>query len=335
MEEDLKPYLEKIISTYKKYKESERFHLFRLSSLIYDAPLPTTILPKIPRSDSPILLPYLPSKPSTTAYISTHTNIAAEEKEDLDFLPYDEAKNCVYYSPDLDIYKTNPFNQASMSNEFIENKQFLEFLVLSLLKYYPMTTDWMEVSNVLADYLGKSKRLMLAAFNDTINKYVHKEEIILKKQEFRENFCQICYKYACATHFYDEKVEYEEGHGNSARLPEEMYQENAMKLLDPDQWKIRWWSREKNLKKTGRWLLNYSCPNPTHCSKSSPPQPQLRISSLQKQLIKKLLKLGLRSPCAVSLFSNIPCKSHPLYLTKYQSKYAPPPPAPTQPKRLF
>ena len=81
--------------------------------------------------------------------------------------------------------------------------------------------------------MNKSRRLLSAFFNNTIKKYVKTPEIELKKQEFRENFCQICMKYACSTHFYDERVEYESDEENLDKKLVK-YEENAMLMIDPN-----------------------------------------------------------------------------------------------------
>ena len=322
MEEDLRPIMQEILNKYKIYKESERFLLFELSSQIYWNSRQSYPIPYPKPSSIPIIIPTVPFKPFTTYYISTFKNISAKEKESLEFLPYQETTSKVYYSNDLEVYKTNPFNQQVNQIEFIQNTQFFDYLVLSILKNYPIVNDWVTISNMFADTMNKSRRLLSAFFNNTIKKYVKTPEIELKKQEFRENFCQICMKYACSTHFYDERVEYESDEENLDKKLVK-YEENAMLMIDPNHWKPTWWSNLQSPLKSGKWLLNFTCFNKADCYTTKTAL-KLPISNEKKQIIKKLLSNSIKNPCAISFLIKTPCFKALPYIEKYLSKYNPP-----------
>ena len=105
---------------------------------------------------------------------------------------------------------------------------------------------------------------MLEKFMEITNKYVQTKEKTLDRQEFRDNLCQICIKYGCATHFYDERIECEDGNSSSTNF-KPTYQEDAMIAIDPQQWKIKWWSRQKSIKTSGKWFIQYKCTEKKQC----------------------------------------------------------------------
>jgi hypothetical protein len=276
-----------------------------------------------------------PARAFSTTYVRTSVNIAAKEKDHLDFVPFDESQNKVYYSSDLEIYKTNPFNQSLHADEFTFNKQFNEFLVISLLKICPIREDWMKASALLADKLNKSKRLMMQVFNEAIEKYVFNEKEIVKKQDFKNNFCQICLRYACATHFFEDSCDVET---ETATLVDskirEQYKEDVISIIDPEYWKVSWWSNLKNVDKTGKWFQGYRCKDHLNCSRTTI-NFKKSILPYQEQLIKVFLKKGLSNPCAISLITQTQCKVTATYLTTFESKYTKPLPIAKLPRKIF
>ena len=328
-EEELRLIFREILTNYKKHKQSERYYLFYL---IDEEPAIPYYLKPITIQKSTISLQNISNKPNTSVYIKSQKNIAAKEQENLSFLPYNDFTCKVHYSTDLEIYKTNPYNQSTLSSEFIQNTQLAEYLVLNIVKHYPINADWIQVSQILAEYTGKNKRLMLSIFNEIMKKHFFSHDTLLKKQEFRENFCQICKKYACSTHFFDERVLCESDDDN--KKVEKVYVEDAITVLDPHLWKIRWWSREKSILKTGKWIKDYNCCDKSLCSKYQV-SIKNKIAGTKKQIIKKFLKLGINNPCAISLFVGIACKETKEYLLRFDPKYLPPMPLQKLPKKIY
>lgn len=334
MEDSLKPTLQEVLDSYKVFKASEQYYLLLLNTDICESEVNEVLIPPVPFIAEPIITPYIRKKPSSTYFITTHVNTAAKEKTDLDYVPFDESTGCVHYSTDLDVYKTNPFNQENFSGEFILNTQFVQYLVLKLIKKFPIAHDWTEASGILSEVLGKNGRLMMSTFKKTLKLYVELEEPELEEQEFRDNFCQICWKYCCITHFYDDAVENNSEKSGETEGEKKDYLENAMSILDPGHWKSIWWSREKNVLKTARWFENYHCQNPNFCFRNSA-FADVKISKIQKQIIKTALKLGLQNPCAISLFLDLTCKHTAPKLQKYISKLNPPEKPQKLPKKIF
>lgn len=336
MDPELSQILRSILDKYKKFKDTERYYLIYLNTPTEnDLQLPEYKISQIPQVNYEIEIPESIVKPFTTTFIRTPINIASKEKEHLDFLPYDEINNIVHYSPDFEVFKTTPFNQDAHRSEFVLNTQFYEYMILSLIKSYPLTQDWIHVSNTIADSLNKSRRLMMSIFTSTINKYFNNAETELKKQEFKDNFCQMCMRYACATHFYDDKVEYDSDNQDiEENMLREQYKDDAILTIDPDNWKTIWWSNQKNVLKTGRWFNGYKCFDSMTCSKTTINMNK-PIKPIQKQIIKKLLKMGLNNSCAIALFVELECKCTAPYLQKYSEKYVPPTLPTPLPKKVF
>lgn len=317
------------------FKESERYYLLVLSTQIYGDHPPELMELEVPVHISySIEIPSASVKPLTTLYTPCSVNISAKEKEHLDFLPYEDSTNSVYYSTDLDVYKTNLFNQIEHKSEFIQNLQFFEYLALSLVKYFPITSDWIQVCSILADCTGKDRRNMVTTFDDIIKKHLHSEEVQLDKQEFQDNFCQICMKYVCSTHFYDLKADNESDQADELPAPKINYNEDAMIHIEPTQWKSKWWSNINNLYKSGKWITNYKCLDFKNCGKIKT-QAKAHISSRKAQILKKTLKLGLKNPCALSLLITTPCKATAYLIEKYSTKYTPPNPIQKLPKKVY
>ena len=334
--DNLRPILEEILINYKTYKAEEAFYLIATS--IFDDPLKKICyrLNPIPRVSSEIEINPGPPKPNSSTYIRTAVNIAGKEKEHLDFVPYDDSTNKAFYSTDLEVYKTNPFNQIHHQEEFILNKQLYEYLILCVIKVFSLREDWMKASSFLADQLGKNRRLMMQIFNETIEKYVNcEEEEKFKKQDFKNNFCQICLRYACATHFFDEnfEAEGETVNENDAKIKEQ-YREDIVPMIDPEKWKVSWWSNLKNIEKTGKWFQHYRCTDKNQCSRTTIIYKK-PILNYQKQLLKICLKKGLNNPCAISLFSQTPCLVTASYLSLYESKYVKPLALAKIPRKIF
>lgn len=336
MDEDhLNPLFQSVLSSFKDFKQQESFYI--IASNLYDSQSMEIDyrLNPVPIVTSEIEITSAPIKAFSTTYIRTSVNIAAKEKDHLDFIPFDESSNKVYFSQDLDIYKTNPFNQSQHAEEFTFNKQFNEFLVLSLLKICPIKEDWMKASSFLADKLGKSKRLMMQVFNEAIDKHLFNEKELVKKQDFKNNFCQICLRYACATHFFEDSCEAEtETPALADPHIREQYKEDVMTIIDPENWKVSWWSNLKNIEKSGRWFQGFRCKDNLNCSRTTV-NFKKTILPFQEQLIKTFLKKGLNNPCAISLLALTPCKVTAAYVGIFEKKYVKPLPIAKLPRKVF
>lgn len=333
--DDFSPMLQEFLNNFKSFKQQETYYL--IANNIFEEPYRKISyrLNLIPLVSSEIEVNPGPLKPNSQTYIRTAYNIAGKEKEHLDFVPFDEVQSRVFYSNDLEIYKTNPFNQVLHLEEFILNKQFYEYLILCIVKNFSFKEDWMKASCFLADQLGKSRRLMMQIFNETIQKFVNTDDEIFKKQDFKNNFCQICLRYACATHFFDDSLDTEGEIINEIDGKiKEQYREDIMPMIDPENWKVSWWSNLKNIEKTGKWFQHFRCTDKSQCNRSTI-KFQKPILNYQKQLLKILLKKGLNNSCAISLLTLTPCRVTASYLTLYESKYVKPLALAKIPRKVF
>ncbi|CAG9334742.1 unnamed protein product [Blepharisma stoltei] len=116
----------------------------------------------------------------------------------------------------------------------------------------------------------------------------------------KANFCNKCYIYSCRTHLF------ERYHKKSANGQNTLYNDTFVQEIDPTFWKQTWRAQEKHLLKTGRWLINFQCKNPSQCGKITGSDHKPHSNEIV-DIVIRFLKNGISNPCSISLFLAIPC----------------------------
>ncbi|CAG9325414.1 unnamed protein product [Blepharisma stoltei] len=338
MESQLGNNLCEILNSYLLYKASERYYLFEMSKEFQLTQVNKTVKVKEPvliKDAIKISSSEACLRPKSKHYLPTEINFMAIDKDELTYLPFDEHVNKVYIPPGLDgHYKSTPFNACDREDKIIENDQFLEFLTLSLYKDYHSSSNWLKLTTELAGLLNKDRRDMVTKMSKIIAKHSKTNIRCLKPSSYKENFCRICKTYSCLAHFSDRAITYEQDQSKHKHIKDEHdYKEKLFKQLDPENWKLKWWIREKSLKKSGKWLMSYKCPNLRRCGKER--AKEFEATKIDKFIIKKFLSHGCDNPCALAFFLERTCQEAKFLINNYQNYFEEIPEIPKLPKKTY